>query len=333
MTQAQVFRRSRRRESTIADDEQGKWFNSPVTFHEGTLKDIASHVPDFERRPFALRQPGGEQSFLNQRLDTIIRKPFKEDQHYIPVGVVSKEYSLVPHAEVISVTSKALDEAKISPEEVKAELKITEYGERMALSLYLPKRFNFDPGDSKPMAMRLECFNSVDGSTRFRALMGWFRFVCSNGMVIGVTQSDVRRRHVGDLGLDDVAKVLASGIKESESEKGNFERWRKKAISINALSPWINKELKAQWGFKAAARIFHICRTGHDAEITGPYNKNTPTSIPFQLTRKVPGTPERCRNLYDVSQALAWLAKERRDVQEQLAWREGIRELISPLLQ
>ncbi len=49
--------------------------------------------------------------------------------------------------------------------------------------------------------MRLECFNSVNGSTRFRALLGWFRFICSNGMVIGVIRSDVLRRHVGDLGL------------------------------------------------------------------------------------------------------------------------------------
>ena len=36
----------------------------------------------------------------------------------------------------------------------------------------------------------------------------------------------------------------------------------------------------------------------------------------------VPGAPNETRNLYDVSQILAWLAKERRDLQEQIEWRE-----------
>jgi hypothetical protein len=183
------------------------------------------------------------------------------------------------------------------------------------------------------MSMRLECFNSVDGSTRFRALMGWFRFVCSNGMVVGVTDSDVRRRHVGDLGLDDVERVLSCGVQEAIQERKTFEQWRKKEVNHTTLVPWINKELKNKWGFKAAARLYHICRTGHDAEIVGQYKKHTPVTIPVSLAGVVPGAPAESRNLYDVSQSLAWLAKERRDLQEQLAWREGIQDLLTPLIQ
>ena len=37
-----------------------------------------------------------------------------------------------------------------------------------------------------------------------------------------------------------------------------------------------------------------------------------------------PGVPAQSTNLFDLSQILAWLAKERRDVQEQLEWREQI---------
>jgi hypothetical protein len=333
MMQTQLFQQTRRQDGNPNGEDGQKWFNSPVTFHEGNFNEIRSFVPDFERRPFALIQPGNERSLMNKRLDTIVRRPFGDDQSFIPVGVVSKEYALVPHMAVLDVAEKALNKAKIAPEEVKAELKITEYGERMALSLYLPARFSFEPADKNSMAMRLECFNSVDGSTRFRALMGWFRFVCSNGMVIGVTRSDLRRRHVGDLGLEDVEAVLISGIQESEQERCNFERWRRREINPQAIVPWINKDLKNGWGFKAAARLYHICRTGHDAEIVGPYKDNTPDTIPFRLAGKVPGAPAESRNLYDVSQSLAWLAKERRDVQEQLAWREGIQNLLTPLMQ
>jgi hypothetical protein len=138
-------------------DIRPKWFNSPVTFHEGTLTEIRAHIPSFERRGFGLTQPGNERSRLNERLDTIVRLPFGEDNTFIPVGVVSKDYALVPHSEVLDVATKALADAKITPANVKAELKITEYGERMALSLYLPDKYSFDPGDGRPMALPFSC--------------------------------------------------------------------------------------------------------------------------------------------------------------------------------
>ena len=37
-------------------------------------------------------------------------------------------------------------------------------------------------------------------------------------------------------------------------------------------------------------------------------------------------------NVFDVSQVLAWLAKERRDLHEQLEWREQIPKLLAPLM-
>jgi hypothetical protein len=222
----------------------------------------------------------------------------------------------------------------IKPERVAADLTITEYGERMALSIYLPAKYAFDPGDGNELAMRLEFVNSVDGSTRFRAMMGWFRFVCSNGLVIGVTQAEIRRRHMGDLNLGDVGSVLSSGLERAESEKENFRKWREKRVSADRLRSWVDvdKELKDTWGFKAAARAYHIARTGHDVEIVGQYKDRMPTTIETTQARRVPGSPVPSKNLFDISQVLAWLAKERRDVQEQLEWREQIPDILKPLM-
>lgn len=309
-----------------------KWFSSPVSFHDGSLDDIRTYLPDFERRAFALTQPGNERSRINTRLDTIVRKPFGDDRNFVPVGVVSKDYALVPHVDVLDVCTEAVGEAGLVPKDVKCELTITEYGERMALSLYLPSEYSFDPGDEHPLALRLECFNSVDGSTRFRALMGWFRFVCSNGLIIGVTRADVRRRHVGDIRLGDVGTVLTAGIEEAEDEKKNFAKWRDHTAEPNRLVQWADGELRKAWGFKAATRAFHISRSGHDADIAGSYKDHRPTTIPVSLGREVPGAPSASRNLYDVSQVLAWLAQDRRDVQEQLEWRQQIAGLLKPLL-
>lgn len=324
--------RTHRREATTNGGNLPKWLNSPVRFHEGTLTEIRRHIPEFDRRSFALAQPNNEWTRLNERLDMIIRKPFGEDLNFIPVGVVSKEYALIPHHAVLDSAAEALEAAQIDPGDVRVELRITEYGERMALSLFLPESYDFDAGDGYPMALRLECFNSIDGSTRFRALMGWFRFVCSNGLVIGVTRSDVRYRHVGYLRVSDIGAVLMSGLKESEAEQKNFELWRKATITLARIADWVDKDLRKGWGFKAAARTFHIAFTGVDAEIAGQYKDATPSTIAMKKTKPVPGAPKKCGNLFDLSQILAWLARERRDIQEQLEWREKIPELIKPLM-
>ena len=310
-----------------------KWFNSPVHSYQGTLSDIGQYIPAFERRSFGLTQPDDNLSRINERLDLIVRKPYEAHQNYVPVGVVSKAYTLVSHKEVLNMATQAVEaNPEIDTSKVRAELTITEYGERMALSVYLPDEFSFDPRDGHPLSLRLECFNSVDGSTRFRALMGWFRFVCSNGMIIGVTQSDIRRRHVGDLQLSDIGSVLASGIEESEWEKRNFEKWRGKDVKPGQLVKWANDDLRKRWRFKAAARVFHISTTGFDVRIAGPFKGNTPTGIPVVRTKRVQGAPLVSKNLYDLSQVLAWVAKERRDLQEQLEWREGISDLLKPFM-
>ncbi len=311
---------------------QPKWLSSPVNVHKGLLTDVRSYIPEFMRRSFSLAQPGGEHSCANERLDLIVRCPVRDDEDFIPVGVVSKEYTLVQHTAIFDIAVQALKAANIEPDVVKAELRITEYGERMELSIYLPKQYNIDPGDGHEMALRIECLNSVDGSTRFRALMGWFRFVCSNGLIVGVTRSDVRRRHVGSSPLGQVGEVLSRGMDEVDNERKNFTEWREIKIDPRQLAPWVETDLIRAWGFKAAARAYHIVRSGCDAEILGPYKGNTPTNIPLKATKRIPGTRHGCRNLFDLSQILAWLAKERRDVHEQLIWRGKIPALMAPLM-
>ena len=261
-----------------------------------------------------------------------MRAPMGADSDFVPIGVVSKEYALLQHHEVVDVILRALAANEIAADEVDANLEITEYGERMALSVYLPHRYAFDPGDGHPMALRLECLNSVDGSTGFRALMGWFRFVCGNGLIIGVTRSDVRRRHVGEVALDDVAAVLQSGLAECEAEQKNFQLWRRTMVDPERLEKWINEDLKEAWGFKAATRAFHIASSGRDVMIVGPYQGHSPTTIPVNAAEFVPGAAEKCRNLFDLSQVLAWLARDRTDIQEQLSWREQIAEMVKPFI-
>ncbi len=248
-----------------------KWLNSGVTTHQGSFLDIVKHVPSFDRFPFAIPSTEGTKARANGRLDTIVRLPIGEDSECVPVGVVSRDYALLQHSSVCDEAKKALEEAKIDPGSVDAELRLTELGERMKLSLRLPDNYLFDPGDKFPVTVRLECLNSVDGSTRFRAVMGWFRLVCSNGLTIGITQSESDRRHVGDFQFGDIGNILRGGLGEYKLERDTLILWQNLEVGPTKLRAWVDTDLRVGWGFKAATRAFHIATSGRDVTVLGPY--------------------------------------------------------------
>ena len=314
----------------LAGTPAGKWFNLPVKKYNGSLSEIRARLPSIDRRPFVVTLARQQIPSVNPRLDLIVRLPFEDDKKLVPLGVVSKDYAFIEHTTVLDHTIDALYENDINPMDIEAELKLTEYGERMALSLFLPPKYDYTVGDKDSMSLRLELLNSVDGSTRFRVLMGWFRLVCTNGLVIGVTRAEFRRRHTGDLHVEDLTKILADGIRDSETEKANLDKWRRKSFPADGFREWVKTDLRKTWGFKAATRAYHIANTGKDVKLDGPFKGNDPTTIPTIPTDPVRGSPQKSSTVFDLSQILSWLAKERNDLQEQVEWREQIPELLAP---
>jgi hypothetical protein len=269
---------------------------------------------------------------VSRERDVIVRTPFGEDKNYVALGVVSKSYTFIPHNKIVDTVERALEGTNIPAGEMSVRMQITEHGERMSLNLLFPARYNFDPGDGHPMGLLLTCMNSVDGSARFRALMGWFRFVCSNGLIIGVTRIDVRRRHIGELNAGSVEDVLKKGTRLVDTERQNLVKWLSVKVPLNRIEVWADSHLRAKLGFKAAARVCLIARSGYDGDTIGDLEDSKPSRICMERTAPVPGAPESSDNLFDISQILAWLARNRRDLQEQIKWLENIPALMEPLL-
>ena len=99
---------------------QEKWLTSPVRRVTGKLSEIRQQIPEFERRDFSLPEVPGESPRANVRLDAIVRRPFGDDKTFVPVGTVSKDYTLVTHVAVLDSVRKALKEAAVSAEETNA---------------------------------------------------------------------------------------------------------------------------------------------------------------------------------------------------------------------
>lgn len=86
-------------------------------------------------------------------------------------------------------------------------------------------------------------------------------------------------------------------------------------------------------GKKAACRAFHICTTGYDVEVLPCFEKLSPVDLPFKRTMQVPGSPARAATVYDVCQALSWIATRRSDAEQRVEWQGEIGALVRPLME
>lgn len=312
-------------------NEGDKWLGAPVSHYTGQIKEVARHIPLFARRPFTLTNTHLDSRGVNPNYDVIVRLPLCENDTEMPVGIVSKQYTLIQHRAVVEFTVRALEASDIHPNEVETCLTITKYGERMAFRVLLPHRFNFNPADGHPMGLRLECLNSVEGSTKITSVLAWLRLVCSNGLIVGVTES-VQYFHRGSFNIDRIVKLLSEGLKLAEEDRKNFEDWQQRNIESERLKGWVNGFLRDKWGVKAAARFYHIAQTGYDADFQNPFEKALPTEKRMKPTKEVPGSVVPANNVFAMSQILSWLAKEHRDIQEQLRYTREIPDIMQSFL-
>jgi hypothetical protein len=251
----------------------------------------------------------------------------------IPVGVVSRNYKLIQHRQVITALAESLEAMRVDAWSLEATLSLTTYGERMALSILLPdeERFSYQLGTDDGMRLRVECFNSVERSTKLVVMLGWFRFVCLNGLVVGKTVASLRGPHTFQLSLDDVSRIVLDGLGQVERDKATYDAWRRHRVTAAAVQAWVDGALMRKWGTKAAARTYSICLTGEDVDLTAPFEKAPPSQRQRRAIMSVPGAPECAANAMDVAQALSWVAGRRRDLSSRTERRAEIPSLIEDL--
>ena len=323
-----------------------RWHASPVTSYAGPLDQVRQFIPRFDRCTFgpallpveerdapSIFTDRTQMAGVNRFYDVIVRRPLTTEEVEIPVGIVSRQYTLIQHQELVDEALRAIQMLKIDPAEMEVEMDLTEYGERMRLGLLFPKRYNLQINGKDEMGLRLECFNSVDGSMKFMAVIGWLRFVCANGLIVGVANTEYRRRHNKTMEIQEIAAILQEGIAATTRERDVYRVWMNRKISDDSLMNWVNGPLAKQWGVKAAVRTWHITKNGCDVSLAEPFVKGVPTEKTVLLGKKIPGSVIPGDTVYAVAQTLAWLAKERRDIQERLEWKQQIGGLVHPLLE
>lgn len=310
-------------------DETGRWHARDVSYWSGRWDQVKSLLPSFELADFR----AGSSLPPNPHMRAVIRKPRTSAEQPIPVGVVSNTYTLAPHDEVARQCFKGIELAGIDASPLRCELGLTELGEWMNLRIYFPKSHRHETVGGDAMDLRIECFNSVDGSSRLTILLGWLRLVCANGMVIGETMVELRDIHNQRLSLEPIPELIAKGLKKVEKEQARLRNWVATPINRHRVAPWANEDVTKKWGKKAACRVYHICTAGYDVDLDDPFAPGEATEKPVKRLDDVPGAKAPVSTLFDASQALSWVATRRNNPEERLDWQRSVPELIARLAQ
>ena len=224
---------------------EAHWLGESLVNSHGTFDQVEGLLPTFGRRPFALytAPPAPEQLPLvvgeNPYYDEVIKLSMA-GQPEVPVGIVSKSYKLVQHRELFETAVRALNDTDVPLSQVTVYLTLTKLGGRMALRFVLPKKFGFDPGDGHPLHLRLECFNSVDGSSRLVVLLSWYRLVCSNGLIVGIDRVHQAIIHTETSEIPDIRSLVVEGIAALDGERVFYSRWLKIRIPDATLDTWVD---------------------------------------------------------------------------------------------
>ncbi len=299
------------------------WNGAQVVEHTGKVAELYSKIPIFSRQPFRV---GAEE---NRFKDEIRREPLTISESPIPIATVSKDYSLIQHREVLASIFRALKLINIDISELQSTLLLSEYGERMQWSCNLP-HFDFDPGDKCPIVLRINCLNSVDTTTLFDISFGWYRLVCSNGMMFGLKESRFRRRHVQSLDPGGIATYLGEELKQMPEQKSLYREWLEHPVEQKQLESWVDENVADAWGPHAAARTWNIINDGFDGDVEQARDCK-PHELTVRHSCKVPGACAPVGNVFHVSQALSWIAGSRKTITERLEYVKAIPRLIKPL--
>jgi hypothetical protein len=259
-----------------------RWAGEELRVTSTTLGRAADLLPTFTRAPLSIdlrpmSRPrrvlppilGGRRGIPDHKyLDAILLNPDPEwpYERPLPIALVSKQYSLIQHRDLVVALTAALGEHVEHPRTLPCDVALSEYGGRMKLTVKLPS--DFRPPDGEPIVPTLECLNSVDRSRPLQVYLGWFRFICSNGLIIGEEFARMRRRHVRSLELDDIQTTVSQHVSRLARDAETLSRWWDTPIGNEAVRAWVDGLVAKEWGVHAAARVLHITRTGRDCRVT-----------------------------------------------------------------
>ena len=276
------------------------WSSLKAEENDLSLEELKDFLPEFEKEPFQL---DGEE---NERFDVIVNSETR-----VPIQTCSKRYSLVQHTELLEQVERIIEEIdKIGAVADKESITthVSKNTERLWIECKFPET-KFNPGDGNPIELRLHGFNSVDLSIPFEITFGYWRQICSNGMMAMEKGTSFRHRHTPNLDGDVIARIAEDLWNSTFMDAEKYEEFFGQPIEVESevIQHWIDSTMNNAWGLKTASRIYNIMKTGQDGKCSYPEGGKVrgmkPTELDFEPEMSVPGS-NPAENMYDVVNGL-----------------------------
>ena len=328
--------------------DKNLWLGREFEESEGPISELSLKIPTFTRSPFRIG------AGVNKYLDLIAREPLgevgvgdevnPENSIRIPVAAVSNSnYKLVQHHEVIDNvlnalrvvsesrrTNAASEESTLvllgglfgtrkkettDLESLRADLRLSKYGARMWMSFLVPD-YRFDPGDERPVTLRVDCLNSVDRSIAVRIRL----FLSREDFEFDTFVARLSRNHDQSLEDWEIEEFLKKELNQLSTEK-----WFNTSVSDDKVDNWIQTTVAEKWGKNAAARAYQLIK---ELEVKAAEHRKSIDELRSRFSNE-PGE----KNAFLIRHVLSSIAHERKTLEMQEVRLGQMSKMLDELLE
>jgi hypothetical protein len=167
-------------------------------------------------------------------------------------SIVSQDYRVIRHEKAIEQVEEAISE---NPDFGAYEIATDFYndGGRLRRKYVFPD-ISVEIRQGDKVNLELQLLNSYDVTWPFTVLLGAFRLVCSNGLVIGKKFLHFRKRHIQDLGQIGLKDQVSTALNRFEMQTQQWKEWTNRTLTANVHTQIMNA---MQLGNKAGEDIEH----------------------------------------------------------------------------
>lgn len=172
------------------------------------------------------------------------------------LGVVSPDYNLVTHKEVLDKSISVVERF----EDLKFQKAITtKHGARMYATFESEKEYeigNLKTGQPDNIKLRLTLVNSYDGSLKYGFIIGAYRLVCKNGLRVGEDIFAVRQKHTSGLDIGNVMNTAKKAIHYfNETTIPNWKAMNGNKVLVEGVLKQVKESLPDRLFKEASERL------------------------------------------------------------------------------
>jgi len=165
-------------------------------------------------------------------------------------SIVSKDYKLIRHEQAIDQIEEAIHKTP-GFGKYKVTTEFYNDGGRMRRK-YVFSEISVSIEGNDRVNPEIQLFNSYDTTWPFIVLLGAFRLVCTNGLVVGKKFLHFRKRHVFDFDQIRLNEQVSTALRRFELQTEEWKKWTNRLLTVAVYNQVI---AAMKFGKKAAGEI------------------------------------------------------------------------------